>query len=141
MVQLQGIDPVAAEVCYRHSCYASYTCFMHKSSTQATVDTKYSRAFHSFCSEFVVPRIVENKEAFVCVKGRGVIIHVATKYTVGWSRDRPPPWTVFIIRLFSVFGDGFENKEPVYNRNKPRIYRFCFLFCGGSRVVSRRMLL
>ena len=46
----------------------------------------------------------------VCVKGRGVIIHVATKYTVGWSRDGPPPWTVLIFRLFSVFWNGFENR-------------------------------
>ena len=46
LVQLRGIDPVAAEVCYHQSCYLNYTRFLRTKPISTAVDTKYTELFN-----------------------------------------------------------------------------------------------
>lgn len=68
LVQLRGLDPVAAEVCYHHSCYVNYTRFMCTAPNNTPVDTEYTKSFTEFCEKFVIPRLVTNKEVFRLTK-------------------------------------------------------------------------
>ncbi|XP_077974182.1 uncharacterized protein LOC144429837 [Styela clava] len=65
LLQLRDVDPVASEVRYHSSCYQGYTRFMRRKIEQSgSVDTRYATAFKMFCEEFIVPRIIVNKEIF-----------------------------------------------------------------------------
>ena len=65
LLHLENVDPVASEVRYHHTCYMQYTRFMReRTEPRKPIDMKYSTAFKKFCKEFIVPRIVVNKEVF-----------------------------------------------------------------------------